>query len=524
MNTFGRWIAVAWSDGVVIYDTASGAPRLSLKPTDPVKAVRGSPDGSTLFCAHQENSITLWDIQTGGLIHTLTLMEEVLAIAVSLKGRYLACGFSNGFKVWKVAKEIGDAVFRDVSRVTHFCWLEPEEQLVITRDASAHILDVVAGTILRSFPTANPISGVAYSQELNRLAIATRSPSRDAVVVIDLQRGTSSDLSGVRERLSCFAFSPTTKELMRATRSGGLEVFSFSTRRWRRLKYQDTMTFVSSLPNGIVVAKFARTGIQLLDLDDGYASSPQFTLALDMRTSDQGRIIAIIPTTRDGIQLLETSTMYKLFTIPIRDAPTDPIDFPTALSASLESRTAVYCFEEGDSVYLRFRMFDDEDPKWTVGISRLPFVSGISPGGNRIVTFHHTKESATCIRMWDTRGGQLQAELLIGQFHFLPPVIAFHSETLFYSHHDNHHIPYDLTLSPGATIISRERVAESREYEVDNGHEWVVCGSERICWIPPGYIRSTHRSYCWAGSDTLVMVGGDGRLRKLTFRSQKLSL
>ena len=533
MTTFGRWIAVACPDGVMIYDAASGASRLSLTPVNPVKAVRGSPDGSVLFCAHLDNSITLWDIQTGGLIRTFIPMEEVQAIAVSLEGRFLACGFPNGFEVWEVAKEVEDvvkevaevvedAVMRGVSPVTHFCWLEPEEQLVIAWGALVDILDVVAGTKLRSFTVANFISGVAYSQELNRLAVTTRSPSRDAVTIIDPQTGVPSDLSGVQERLSCFAFSPTTKELMRATWNGGLEVFSFSTWRWRRLKYQDTVTFVSSLPNGIVVAKFLRSGIQLLNLDNGYASSPRFTSVLDVRTPDEGRIIAIIPTTRGHIQLLETSTMYKLFTIPIRGAPTDPIDF-LALSASLENRMAVYCFKEGGSEHLRLHMFDDEYPKWSVKINRLPWGSGISPGGNRIVTFH-TEEPATRIRVWDTRGGRLQAEFLIDQFYPLSPDITFDSETLFHSHHCNYRIPYDLTLSPGVTIISRERVVESRQYEVDSGHEWVVSGSERICWIPPGYIRSTRGGYHWAGSDTLVMVGEDGTLRKLTFRSQELSL
>ena len=40
MTTFGHWIAVAWSDGVVgIYETVTGALRLSLVPVDPVKVV-----------------------------------------------------------------------------------------------------------------------------------------------------------------------------------------------------------------------------------------------------------------------------------------------------------------------------------------------------------------------------------------------------------------------------------------------------------------------------------------------------
>ena len=52
---------------------------------------------------------------------------------------------------------------------------------------------------------------------------------------------------------------------------------------------------------------------------------------------------------------------------------------------------------------------------------------------------------------------------------------------------------------------------------VDDAYEWVVCGSQRVCWIPPGYIGLAQPSHCWAGL-SLLMVGQDGMLRKLTFR------
>ena len=134
-------------------------------------------------------------------------------------------------KVWEVGNEVGDATIREISPITYFCWLEPEELLAITEGTSVHIRDVVAGTVLRSFVTADPISSVIYSQELDWLAIATRSRSGNTVIIIDPQAGTSSVLPGVREMSYCFAFSRTTKELLRCIRDGGLEMFSFST--WR---------------------------------------------------------------------------------------------------------------------------------------------------------------------------------------------------------------------------------------------------------------------------------------------------
>ena len=97
MTTFGYTIAAAYDDDTVgIYDSVTGVLRLSLNPGNPIQAIRGSPSGSVLFCAHKMPSITVWDIQTGGLIHTFVLDRNPEDIAISLEGRYLACGLSSG--------------------------------------------------------------------------------------------------------------------------------------------------------------------------------------------------------------------------------------------------------------------------------------------------------------------------------------------------------------------------------------------------------------------------------------------
>lgn len=63
-------IAAARDDGTVgIYDSITGVLRLSLSPPQSIQMITGSPDGSILFCTHRESpSITLWDMQTGGLV------------------------------------------------------------------------------------------------------------------------------------------------------------------------------------------------------------------------------------------------------------------------------------------------------------------------------------------------------------------------------------------------------------------------------------------------------------------------
>ena len=563
MATFSHWIAVALLGGLVkIYDIVTGTMRLSLGPLDHVEVMRGSPDGSVLFCAHREEKITSWDIQTGGLIQSF-VVGEIKDIAISSKGRYLFCLFSNGSgKVWEVVRgvvdKVEDVAIRKFSPVAHFCWLGSEEQLVVTRGALVEIWDVVAGTTLRSFTTAGYISGVVYSPELNRLA--TRSVFGDTVAIIDPQIGTSSVLPELPANLSCFAFSTTTTELVCGMHGGGLKVFNFSARRWRHLEYPRTPNFLFSAPNGTVVVGSKDSGIRVLSLDDEHAASPSLASRPSMSTLDQGRIIMITPTNRHYTHLLETSTLSKLLTIPAPEMP-----FTSTLFASLETRMAVYCFEKWPEICLQLYRFGDRLPKWTRRVDSVPSIIAISPSGTWLVTSHRT-ERATChIRIWDTGNGQLQAELSISH---LPSDITFDSEMRFYSYyrdpppspyrplspyhtpspyrplspyqtpspyyrppspyHHPYRIPYDLNFSPGApttyTIVGHTQqpwTVESgeREYQLDSSREWVTRGSERIFWIPPGYLNSDSDSHCWAGSNTLVMIGEGEVMRTLTFRS-----
>ena len=532
MATFGHWIAVACSDGLVrIYDVVTGSMRLSLMPLESVKVVRGSPDGSILFCSDQETRMSIWDIQTGGLIHPFA-GKRVTDIAVSSKGHYLLCLFPKGIaKVWGVAREVVKSVegapILKISSVDHFCWLEPEEQLIITRGSSVQIWDVVAGTILRSFTVAASISGVVYSQELNRLAAT--SILWDTIIIIDLQTGISSVLPGLPGTLSCFAFSPTIEELVCGMYGGGLEVFNFSTGRWRHLEYPRTPGFLFSAPNGTVVVGSINSGIQVLSLDEEHAPSPSLVSGLSVSTLDQSRIIMITPTVWHRAHLLETSTLAQLLTI---SAP-ETLDkvLTSTVSASLENRMTVYCLQRGREIRLQLHRFGDRLPKWTRGMHSEPSVIAISPSGTRLVTSH-----GTCISMWDTGNGQLQAELSIDHFPF---DITFDSETRFHSYHHGHYyssshraasyrIPFDLNFSPGTsttcTIIGHKQqpwTVESgeRKYQVEGSREWVVMGSKRVFWIPPGCINSNPNSHCWAGSNTLVMIGEDEVTRTLTFRS-----
>ena len=137
------------------------------------------------------------------------------------------------------------------------------------------------------------------------------------------------------------------------------------------------------------------------------------------------------------------------------------------------------------------------------------------------MTFHGGR-SRSSVRVWDVRDGG-------GLLVYPSPRYHIPLGTQISLPHHTHRIPYDVIASLHATnnLVIRsgklrlvERAQKERyceeDYCVDGGHGWVVSGSQRVCWVPPGYIGSTEVSHFWAGS-SLVMVGQGGTLRVLVF-------
>ncbi|KAF9785209.1 hypothetical protein BJ322DRAFT_1108667 [Thelephora terrestris] len=388
--------------------------------------------------------------------------------------------------------------------------------------ARVKIWNVVTGKILRSFKMVDRIRTMVYSQKRNWLAIAIHSPSSTAGVIIDLQTGTPSTLYKVQGKLSSFTFSGTAEEIVCSMKnSSGLKVINLSTKSWRHIKHPQIIDLVSTLSNGAIVVDF-KTGVQLLSLDDKY-TSPKSTLAVDIKTFDKGRIIAVQPPSSQSIQLLELSTMCNIFTISSQDG--DEITLSGLLTVSFKDRTVVYCFERQGTAYMRLCRFDDKPLGWNVVTKSLQSAGEISPASTRLVTFEAT---GNCINVWDVGNGQLQAECKTSEYS-PTPFITFESETQFYTCDYHYSICHDLKLLPGAEtthqIVHGERQSESRsgppwtmelserQYKLGEKCQWVVRGSEKIFWIPPGYLRSG----CWARSNMLVMIGEDTVLRAFYF-------
>ena len=543
MATFGHKVAAARDNTVDIYDSVTGVLRLSLDLTDPFQAMSGSPDGSTLFCAHETPTITAWDMQTGGLIHTFVMKQKAEAIAVSSEGRYLACRLPDKLvEVWEVANKMEGAAMWTSSPVTQVCWLKPEERFVVSTETSVEIRDVVAGTVLHSFAMQHPVDHMAYSKKFNQLVImANRSyrhrgmryflpnQAHDRIIkIIKLETDKPTVSNQILQNLSCFAISQTSEELVCGLSMHGLQLWNISTGLSEHIEHPERAGSVSCLQNGTVVANFRGSGIQLLSLDGRHTGFQQPDIsALTVAAFDQDRIVSTFLASRDFIVLREVATMSQLLKIPAKGTHEYSLRGNTILCASHKNLTAMCYVDESDKQMkgsLQSWRFHEEVPRWTVQVDERPRAGRISPAAVRLITLHGTNRlSRVCV--WNAKSGELDGRLEDIPW---PHDIEFTSDTEFCLQYYNRRVSYSVSpwgLVPrGGTIHPSlpERSRQRRGFDVDPTREWVVSGSKRICWIPQGYIRSrapmfsSDVHYCWVGP-SLVMAGEDGILRKFTF-------
>jgi hypothetical protein len=240
-------------------------------------------------------------------------------------------------------------------------------------------------------------------------------------------------------------------------------------------------------------------------------------------------IICLLQPTR-YLALLELETLQKLHP-----------DYNTSLLESLSanqsssaraSSSRGFVAEFGASVIMQAWRSGTPLPEWTEAADEDPPLSALSPNCTRIVTFYGPPLQE--LRVKDAEDGTILANLLLGDEDLEMGEVydlAFDSETEFHLRIDGpgrhvqipHDIiaslsgPYSHTITKGEPMPLSELRA-TPPYALDANCEWVVdAESQKICWISPGNVRRGNGGHFWAGL-SLVMVGDDGVVRKLSFR------
>ena len=550
--TYFQRIIAACEDIVNVYDAVTFVLRQSLHAPETVTKIQASPDGFILFFAHS-SSITMWDVQTGGLIHTFTIQSKINDIAVSTTGDHIACGSSDGSVTsWNIHTK-GGRGFGYGQPVVTVSWLSPVELMVVTED-SIYIANVIIVHTSNSlsipgciwgmvrlgnnkFLVGTSLQGTGVGQELlcSLEIISHRRPS----VLLEWQPPTR--LGQLTHQKTYQKRQPPThlgqlmypirmdNEIVCITSPSGVQLFNTNSNNWTNNPPPlDAATSVAvSLNRNLVVQ--TKDSIQIFStnvLTSGEAR--KIVYPSHIYPLGEKHIICILQPNRH-LALLELETLRKLNPsgrtlrklLLANPSPSIPASLSHGLVAEFGTSVVIQAWQSGTPI-----------PEWTETIEEDTPLGGLSPEGAWIVTVHssprwelHVKNAkdGSVLASISLEGGNLET----GEVYDL----AFDSETRFHLKIDgpgwHMQIPYDIIASPlghhSYTVTQGEPVPllEPRArppYSLDANCEWVLdAKSRKICWISPGNVRRGNGGHFWAGL-SLVMVGNDGVVRKLSFK------
>ena len=546
--TSGQGIIAACGDIVNIYDAVTGVLQQSLCTSEPVTKIQASPDGSTLFFMHP-SSVTMWDVQTGGIIHTFITKSRANDIAVSPSGDFIACGLSTGFVwFWNIhTKQEGKGLW-DNEPVLAICWVAPQELAAITQNFF-YLYSITSGPIL-SIHTSDHVWGMVYIEDMDEFLMGTsksegpeklcsfralsdwgmkmsvRMLSRPLPLMINQSMGKEKQSPTHPGQL----MHPTLvgKEVVCITLPMGVQTFNISSHNWTNnppLLNMATSVAVSLNRNLVVQT---RDSIQIFSTDVLTSGEVHNDRHMShVYPLDKNCIICVLQPTRH-VTILNLETLREvyfddeissLWPLPAGEMQPDPIlsydgvFIPNAMQA----------WWLGTSLHERVELGPEGVP-WAL--------HRLSPARTKIVAIFKPINSSWEIGLYDMGHKYMIANLFLGSGGGTVYDLTFSSETRFYVKIDGPvqhvQIPYDITPSPSDphhpyTITKGEPMplSESRvppPYTLDTNCEWVLdAQSRKICWISPGDLRRGDGGHFWAGQ-WLVMVGGDGVVRKVSFR------
>ena len=554
ITTFPQRIVAACEDVVNIYDAVTFVLRQSLCTPEKAEKVHGSPHGSILFAVHSL-SITMWDVQTGGLIHTFTTPSKINDTAVSTTGDHIACGLSDGTVVsWDIhtKEEIRDS--GNGQPVEAILWLSSAELAIATR-SSIYVWDFTSGKTSNSLPTPGQVWGMVFL-DASRFLVGASLPGEEASSELctvkpikytehldqppgapeplkhpgrlDWQPGLGSSMLTPLGRLTCPTF--VDHKVACITPPSGVRSFDTRSHSWNdNIPLLDAATSMAVSSNRNLVVQ-TDDSIQIFSADvlksgevrKNIRSSHIYPLGED-------HIICVLEPNRCLI-LLELETLRKLR--PGDEAPLlRPL--PTNLSSSARALFGRGLIEQLDvSVVMEAWRSGTPLPERAEAADEVS-LSALSPSCTRVVTAVYDSPQRE-LRVQHVEDGITLAkiplelcDLGVGEIYDL----AFDSETRFYLKIDGPgrhiQIPYDIIPSSSGpyshTITQGEPVPLSEPrakppYTLDANCEWVIdAESRKICWISPGNVRRGNGGHFWAGL-SLVMAGDDGIVRKLTFK------
>ena len=543
--TSGQRIISACGDILNIYDAVTGVPQQSIHVPERVVKIQGSLDGSILFLAHS-SSITMWDVQTGGLIHTFTTQSKISDIAVSTT--HVTCGSSDGSVMfWDIHTKKKGKGFGNGQPVITIHWLSSQVLSVATQ-GNVYIHNITNGENSVWFSTPGRIWGMVHFERQLLVGTSWQTPGVGREWYIFKPISYTETLrphlheESLMHGRQLASPTPVGKEIACITPAAGVQLFDPHLRSWTENPplLGTARSVAVSLGRNIVVQ--TKDSIQIFSIDvlaGGEARKdirPSYVYPLGEKY-----IVCIQADRR--LVLLESETLQELrpddnasalwsllgnlspfgrASLPTNQSPFASASFSHGLVAKFGILSVMQAWQSGSPL-----------PEWTEVADEDVPLSGLSPMCTLVVTAQYNSPRLK-LRVEDAKNGTVLAKVHLKLDDLGTELkvydIIFDSETRFRLKIDGPggrvEIPHSVIPSPSESYSHRVTKGEpvplseprAPPYTLDTNCEWVIdTKSRKVCWVPPGNLRRGGGGHFWAGL-SLIMVGDDGVVRKLSFK------
>ena len=355
-----------------------------------------SPDGSILFFAHQRaHEITVWDTQTGGLVHTLTTMSDIGDISVSSKGKYLgSCSSDSAFEFWEVESRCRISHSLDQA-VACICWLEPEDRVALALGQLIVVLEVTTGRLLYTYLFGGSVRRITFSARRHELGFLSVRAAEGKMGIIDIQIGAVLELPYILHD-SCLALPGHGSMVICATNTGNILSFvpGYSFEWDHRLSNLGSIHSISLLRGGQLVVGSVES-IQLLELEHarppGAIQGPGLAHVYQL---DTNKAICCSSEDHTSAYLLGIETMSILTNRHTKPSGFDASFEPHFLCASIDTRITVIGVRKPNSFALIQSPIDWRTPSWERPSSRPVLLGALSPDGRYLITVSGGEDSS----------------------------------------------------------------------------------------------------------------------------------